>query len=148
MTKSYVNLVKLCVGAENVSDLVTRQTQKKTTISNTNDRPKIIHVTRMWPKREKELTSGGSIYWVFKGLILARQEIEGLQEIKGADGIKRCGLILSRKIFRTEPKPKRAFQGWRYLQKSDSPKDLGRYSLEENELPRNMQLELTKLGIL
>ena len=148
MTKSYINLVKLCVGAENVSDLANRQSQKRIAISGLKEEHQIIHITRMWPKREKELTAGGSIYWVFKGLILARQQIEGLEEIKGTDGIKRCGLILSKKIFKTEPKPKRPFQGWRYLKKSDSPKDLGQYSQDENELPRNMQLELTKLGIL
>ena len=148
MTKSYINLIKLCVGAENISDLARRQTQKKSITNDTKSTPQIIHVTRMWPKREKELIAGGSIYWVFKGLILARQQIDGLKEIKGSDGIKRCGLILNQKIFKTEPKPKRAFQGWRYLTKTDSPKDLGQYSQEESELPRNMQIELTKLGIL
>ena len=52
----------------------------------------------MWPKRENELLDGGSIYWVFKGLILARQEILGLEEIVGSDQIRRCGIILSKKI--------------------------------------------------
>ena len=41
----------------------------------------------MRPQREHELLDGGSIYWVFKGLVLARQKIIALQELMGTDGI-------------------------------------------------------------
>ena len=70
-----VNLVKVCVGAGTIADLASRQ---ELSLSNSG---KLIHVTRMWPKRKKELLAGGSIYWVFRGLILARQEIIGFEEI-------------------------------------------------------------------
>lgn len=101
----------------------------------------------MWPKRKPELLSGGSIYWVFKGLILARQEILDLEEIISTDGIKRCGLVLNKKIFNTSPKPKRAFQGWRYLTSEEAPADLSVYSVKDNELPHSLHLELSKLGV-
>ena len=109
---------------------------------------KVIHITRMWPKRDKELLDGGSIYWVLKGLILARQEILDLEEVIGTDQIKRCGIVLRNKIITTVPKPKRAFQGWRYLTCDQAPKDTGEYVGIENELPSSLQLELSRLGVL
>ena len=92
-----VNLVKLCVGAGTIADLASRQ---ELSLSNSG---KLIHVTRMWPKRKKELLAGGSIYWVFRGLILARQEIIGFEEIIRQDKIRRCGLILNTVIYKTKP---------------------------------------------
>ena len=52
------------------------------------------HVTRMWPKRAEELLARGSLYWVYKGPILAPQRILRLDEVTGADGITRCGIVL------------------------------------------------------
>ena len=148
MTESFVNLVKLCVGARTISDLATWQEQKRKLEDIDNGIGKIAHVTRMRPKREKDLISGGSIYWVFKGFIMARQRILTLEEYLGKDGIKRCALILGNEIFKTEPKPKRAFQGWRYLSQSDAPKDIGKFNITEDQLPHNLQVELIKLGVL
>ena len=144
--KIILNLIKLCVGAKSVSDLNQRQLAQgvSTTI---NVKRKIVHVTRMWPKREVELLAGGSLYWVFKGLILARQEIISLEEIRGSDHIKRCGIVLSEKIIKTSPKPKRAFQGWRYLTSDQAPPDVGEFSQIEEEIPHSLQLELARLGV-
>tara|TARA_Y100001968_G_scaffold309702_1_gene329795 strand:- start:223 stop:669 length:447 start_codon:yes stop_codon:yes gene_type:complete len=148
MTESFVNLVKLCVGARTISDLAKWQEQKCKLEATDNGTGKIAHVTRMRPKREKDLISGGSIYWVFKGFIMARQRILTLEEYSSKDGIKRCALILGDEIFKTEPKPKRAFQGWRYLSPSDAPKDIGKFNITEDQLPHNLQVELVKLGVL
>tara|TARA_B100000700_G_C14949512_1_gene810947 strand:- start:212 stop:640 length:429 start_codon:yes stop_codon:yes gene_type:complete len=141
MSKNVLNLVKLCVGAENVTDLANWQSSKA---SGSETRR---HITRMWPKREKELLSGGSIYWVFKGLILARQKILGFEEIIGADNIRRCGLLLDKEIYRTYPQPRRAFQGWRYLKKEDAPKDIGKFLQTDGELPHALEIELSRLGV-
>ena len=148
MNTTSINLIKLCVGAKSVSDLYQWQKHQINGKNSENAEEKIVHVTRMWPKREPELLSGGSIYWVFKGLILARQEIINLREIISADGIKRCGIVLNQKIFTTMPTPKRAFQGWRYLTSEQAPSDSGTYSGEKDELPHKLQLELSRLGVL
>ena len=147
MQKSSINLIKLCVGAKNVSELEQWQNLQVRNQKTKNKKQKIIHVTRMWPKRQQELLAGGSIYWVFKGLILARQEILNLEEVISADGVKRCGLVLNQKIFKTTPKPKRAFQGWRYLKPEQAPSDAGQFSVEDDELPYTLQLELSRLGV-
>ena len=147
MSTSSINLIKLCVGAKSVSDLDHWQSLQLNDQNTDQSKKKIIHVTRMWPKRKQELLSGGSIYWVFRGLILARQKILGLEEITGADTITRCGLVLDQKIFNTIPKPKRAFQGWRYLTPEQAPLDVGQYSKNTEELPYKLQVELSRLGV-
>lgn len=140
----HVNLVKLCVGAEKVEDLTAWQTMRMGQSGLPNPR----HVTRMWPKRESELLAGGSLYWVFKGLILARQRILQLDEVIGQDGIRRCGLVLDHTVIRTESQPRRAFQGWRYLPADDAPRDLiGADTSDQNPLPAELASALADIGI-
>ena len=87
MNSNWVNLIKLCVGIETVDELKARQIsfdeKNKTKPKNRT------HVTRMWPKRGEEILNGGSLYWVIKGFVQARQKIIGLEEIIGKDNIRR-----------------------------------------------------------
>ena len=145
---SELNLVKLCVGVEKVSDLASWQAIRAEDARMRGEDPTPRHVTRMWPRRDEELLDGGSLYWVFKGLILARQTITRLDEVIGEDGIRRCGIILNPQLVLTEAFQRRPFQGWRYLQKTDAPKDVGMYSEGQEELPGAMQAELAALGVL
>lgn len=141
----FINLVKLCVGAERVEDLETWQATRRAQSGQANPR----HVTRMWPKREAELLSGGSLYWVFKGFVLARQRIIRLEEVIGDDGIRRCGIVLHPDIVRTESQPRRAFQGWRYLPPADAPRDLltDNAHSDDTPLPNALAAALADIGI-
>lgn len=139
----HIHLVKLCVGAEKVEDLEAWQMMRR----NEGNRPHPMHVTRMWPKREDELVSGGSLYWVFKGQILARQPIVRLDEVIGQDGIRRCGIVLSKSVIRTQAAPRRAFQGWRYLKPEDAPADLPESRENESPLPVDLASALADIGI-
>lgn len=137
-----VNIVKLCVGAESIDDLIRWQEQ------NASHWPagQAAHVTRMWPKREAEVLEG-SLYWVIKGIILCRQKLVGLKKVEGADGISRCAIMLDREIIRTEAMPRRAFQGWRYLDPADSPKDLPQGREREERLPPALERALSEIGL-
>ena len=139
----HINLVKLCVGADRVEDLIAWQESRAATRA--DGLP--YHITRMWPKREEELLNGGSLYWVFKGLTLARQRILRLDERIGDDGIRRCALILDPEIVRTEAQPRRAFQGWRYLTQADAPRDLRKGREREDPLPPSLLAALAELGV-
>ncbi len=141
--KAHINLVKLCVGAEKVEDLTRWQAQRMA--AGLYDQP--VHVTRMRPKREDELLAGGSLYWVFKGVILARQRVLRLDEVQGEDGILRCGIALDPEVIRTEPAPRRAFQGWRYLTPEDAPRDLPETRGFEEELPEELAMALADIGL-
>lgn len=142
--KPRINLLKLCVGADDVQDLVdwqaTRRAQSKDGLPR--------HVTRMWPKRAEMLLNGGSLYWVIKGLILCRQPVLRLDEVVGDDGIVRCGIVLDPKISRTAAVPKRPFQGWRYLEPGDAPPDLRQGRESEPSLPAELNRALAEIGVL
>lgn len=138
----YVNLVKLCVGAADVEDLIQWHRANE---SHWPDGMS-VHVTRMWPRREAEIVAGGSIYWVMSGLILCRQRIIRLEPREGEDGIRRCALILDRHVHRTLPTPRRPFQGWRYLDPADSPRDLPERK-GDDDLPTELAQALAEIGL-
>jgi hypothetical protein len=101
----------------------------------------------MWPKRQDEVLDGGSLYWVIKGVILARQRILALEPRRGADGIERCALVMSTEVIRTEPAPRRPFQGWRYLAPADSPRDLATTRATDDALPPALERALADIGL-
>lgn len=143
MADGFINLLKLCVGADSVEDLTDWQDSQR------GRWPEgcAIHVTRMWPKREAEVLNGGSLYWVIKGVILCRQRIRDLQEVNLGDGIPRCALVLDQEVIRTEAAPRRPFQGWRYLDPKDSPRDLPRGRSKDDTLPPKLAQALAELGL-
>jgi hypothetical protein len=138
-----LNILKLCVGAESVEDLTDwHRAHAHVWAKGTTE-----HVTRMWPKRAEELLDGGSLYWVIKGAIQARQRILGLAERRGADGIARCALVLDAEVIRTEAAPRRPFQGWRYLAAADSPRDLPKTRAKDDTLPPALAQALAEIGL-
>jgi len=107
-----------------------------------------IHRTRMVPKRAAELIDGGSLYWVIRGEVLCRQRFIDVRPYVDKDGIGRCRLVLDPKVVLVEPRPCRAFQGWRYLAAKDAPRDLGRVAPGAAAMPESMRRELRDLGLL
>jgi hypothetical protein len=137
------HILKLCVGAESIEDLAAWQAQN----AHLWPKGRAIHVTRMWPKREAELLGGGSLYWVIKGQILARQRVLGLEAVEGSDGVTRCALHLDPEIIRTSPALRRPFQGWRYLAPADAPPDLGSARAADDALPPELARALAEIGL-
>ncbi|MDO6725780.1 MAG: DUF1489 family protein [Cognatishimia sp.] len=140
----YLNLVKLSVGTDSVDTLDEWQKTKR---AQTDDGFS-HHVTRMWPKREKEILAGGSIFWVIKGAIQARQQIVRFDEVIGADGIRRCDFVLAPELIRTQSALRRPFQGWRYLKLEDSPPDLPKGRKAEEPLPTELAMALAEIGVI
>jgi len=139
-----LNLIKLCVGIDSVEDLVAWRARNNPKGSETRSQ----HVTRMWPKRETELLDGGSIYWVIRGSIQARQRIMSLDEVIGQDGIRRCAIVMDPKIIRTASATRRPFQGWRYLTAEDAPPDLSEKRASDDALPPQLSSALAEIGVL
>jgi hypothetical protein len=84
---------------------------------------------------------------VFKGVILCRQRIVGLEERVGGDGIARCALVLDPEVIRTEGAPRRPFQGWRYLDPEEAPRDLPKGRAREDALPPALAQALAEIGL-
>ena len=128
-------MVKLCVGADDAKDIERWQQRLL------QSAPYPFHHTRMVPKRGAELSDGGSIFWVTKGIILVRQKILEVRGITVRGGRKACELIFDPELIPVEPTPKRAFQGWRYLKPEDAPDDL-KVGSGTIEMPANLRAEL------
>lgn len=143
-----LHLVKLSVGSTSFRDLK-EWIDARAKASRTKTKPvRHTHVTRMTPKREAELLDGGSIYWVIKGEITARQKLIAIEPFRDKDGIGRCRLVMETKLIPVSPRPMRAFQGWRYLDAKSAPPDLRGSPQGLADMPEPMRRELRELGLL
>ncbi len=137
-----IHLVKLCVGVDSLEQLIAWR-EKRYTKGEPNR-----HVTRMFPRRAGEILNGGSLYWVIKGHIQARQRIIALEEVTGGDGIRRCAIVMEPELIRTVAARRRPFQGWRYLAPENAPPDLPQSRNQDDPLPDDMQRALAEIGLL
>lgn len=135
-----IHLIKLSVGPDSLAELEAWQKQRL------KQGGELIHITRNTPKRADELLNGGSIYWVIKGWICARQKLIELRPMV-RDGVPHCGLIYDKQMVRVQMRPHRPFQGWRYLQPEAAPKDIVKGQADE-DMPEEMRRELMMLGLI
>lgn len=126
-------MIKLCVGCDTVEDLVAWHAAGE---------PWTMH-TRQTPKRAAEMIGAGSLYRVFRGVILCRQPILDIATL-GEGPNARCEVTLDPRIVRVAPTPRRAFQGWRYLEPKDAPEDLAQDLV--GEIPTELARQLRELG--
>jgi hypothetical protein len=99
-------------------------------------------VTRFRPTRHAELI-GGSLFWIIKHRLVARQELLGFHDSE--DG--RCLIELDAALIPVLGRPRRAHQGWRYLDANDAPADLGSGS-GVSTLPNALLQELSALALV
>jgi hypothetical protein len=145
MADSLVHLIKLAVGIGSVQALIDFQQHTHARQKRQRTQAEFVHITRQTPKRAEALLAGGSLYWVIKGSVAARQIVMEIRPLQ-IEGISYCGLVLAPDIILTVPKPRRPFQGWRYLENADIPADLETHS--QNDAPDEMLRELAELGLL
>ncbi len=140
-----LHLVKLCVGVDSLEDMQAWCSTRLARMSEAGEEPQLFHITRMTPKRADELLNGGSLYWVIKGQIQARQQLVDIVRFTDDEGVGRCKLVLGSDLIATRLIPKRAFQGWRYLVDAEAPDDLASGG---SGLPAELRRELSELGLL
>jgi len=106
---SALHLTKVAVGCRTIDAL-----QKRIAARGRDGEVRVV--TRMRPKRMDELI-GGSLHWIIKHRLVARQEILRFDDRK--DG--RIDIVVSARLEMIPAVPKRAHQGWRYLSEDDAP---------------------------
>jgi hypothetical protein len=143
-----LHLIKLCVGCDSVRDLEDWIREKLRERKKRGLKREHIHTTRMAPKRADELVDGGSLYWVIRGQVSCRQRLRAVRGFVDKEGVSRCRLVLEPKLTLVEPRPWRAFQGWRYLELKDAPRDLDRAAPGAKAMPETLRRELRELGLL
>lgn len=142
-----LHLLKLCVGIDSVAQLKDYRARQSLLQRERGEAELSTHVTRMFPRRAAELLEGGALYWVIRGAIRARQRILRLDEVTGADGIRRCAIVMAPEIIPTRTAPRRPFQGWRYLEAENAPPDLPTGRQAEEDLPESLQRALAEIGL-
>ena len=98
--------------------------------------------TRNLPRRHAEMI-GGSVYWILKHQLVARSEIRAFAP--APDG--RTDIVIDTRLIDVHPRPRRAHQGWRYLEEADAPPDLAA-GKSADVMPANLAGELAKLGLV
>lgn len=141
-----IHLLKTAAGCASLEDLIDRQ--KARAVRRKGMGLVFEHRTRNTPKRSDEVLDGGSIYWIIKGAIRARQPILAIGPAVGRTGRPRCGLTIAFPPVPTLPVPRGAIQGWRYLEANDAPPDLAQAGAGASKLPSDMADELQRLGLL
>ena len=131
-----IHLKKLAVGISSINSLIERQNM---IIENYGE---LVHFTRNKPKREIELISGGSLFWIIKRQVTVRQKILNMKDISVDSGKRSTGIILENKLIKVRPTPMRPFQGWRYYPEEEIPPDI-----DEGNFSDEFNAELSKLGL-
>ena len=140
-----LHIIKLCVGVDSLEELADWQ-KKRLAERKKKKLPLVLqHVTRMTPKRADEVLDGGSLYWVIKGQIAARQKLVALKPVQ-KEGKPHCALVYEPKLIPVMRRHHRPFQGWRYFDPKDAPADVR--DVKAGNLPEKLKLELAELGLL
>ena len=144
-----LHLIKLAVGCDSVKELKGWVAERMKLAKAKGLTQRHIHITRMTPKRVEDILAGGSLYWVIRGEVAAREKIVAIEPFRDKDGIGRCRILMQPKVIAVSPRPMRPFQGWRYLKEGDAPPDLTRTAASGlAAMPEPMRRELRDLGLL
>ncbi|MEM7692949.1 MAG: DUF1489 domain-containing protein [Pseudomonadota bacterium] len=142
-----LHLLKLSVGSACLEDIRAWAEASATARKRAGGRFASRITTRTAPRRADEVLAGGSLYWVTKGSLTARQRIVAFEPFDDADGIARVFIHLEPTVVPVRPRPCRPFQGWRYLKSSDVPADLSDAACD-GSIPVAMRRELSELCLI
>ena len=132
-----LHLTKVAFGHSDVSHLAERLRQR-------GEEGPLLLTTRYLPKRHEEIAGQGSLFWIIKHALVARSPILGFGEAE--DG--RVSIRLDPALRLVAARPKRAHQGWRYLEHADSPLDLGQDASGLAEMPPALVGKLSALALI
>ncbi|MBX9795312.1 DUF1489 family protein [Sphingomonas sp.] len=133
-----LHLTKVAFGAESLDSLVDALERRSAT-------GQLALTTRYLPKRHEEISGLGSLFWILKHQLIARSPITGFGEADGG----RVSILLGSPTVRVVPQPRRAHQGWRYLEAADAPPDLDTaLAADGAALPAALAGDLSALGLI
>ncbi len=129
-----LHLTKVAFGAKSLEDM-------KSWFATRGD--EAFLTTRYLPKRHAELI-GGSLFWIFKGQLVMRSPILRFEPAEGG----KTHIVIAARLIDLYPIPRRAHQGWRYLEDADAPRDLAEGEDAGEAMPGRLAGELAKLGLV
>ena len=129
-----LHLTKVALGCTSLEDLSERIEARGDVVRLT---------TRYRPKRFEEII-GGSLFWILKHRLVGRSEIVAFDEAEGG----KTDIVIKARVIATVAQPKRAHQGWRYLEAANAPADLGAGAQGADALPAALAGELAAMGLI
>jgi hypothetical protein len=132
-----VHLTKVAFGITSVDQLVERIAMRVAEGG-------MVMTTRYLPKRHEEVTGQGSLFWIIKHQLVARSPILSFGEAEGG----RVAINLGPELILVAARPKRAHQGWRYLEAADAPADLGEGGSGLDAMPPALVGKLAELALI
>jgi hypothetical protein len=137
-----LHLTKVAFGIAHLDELAARIEMRAATGG-------MVLTTRYLPKRHEEVLGanaggGGSLYWILKHQLIARSPILHFGEAEGG----RVAIHLEPLLVLVAARPKRAHQGWRYLEGVDAPADLGGDAGGAEALPAALLGKLAELALI
>lgn len=84
------------------------------------------------------------MFWIFKHQLVARSPILRFAEAE----LGKTHIVIAAQMIAVHPLPRRAHQGWRYLNDSDAPRDLAEGESAEDVMPGKLAGELARLGLV
>ncbi|MES2445037.1 MAG: DUF1489 domain-containing protein [Pseudomonadota bacterium] len=137
-----LHLTKVAYGCDSVDYLIERLALKAAHL------PTAFLTTRYLPKRAAEIAGGdaegGSLFWIFKHQLVGRSPILRFGEAEGG----KVAIHLEPRLILVQARPKRAHQGWRYLEGKDAPPDLGNAAAGVSDMPHALVGELAAMGLI
>lgn len=131
-----LSMTKIAFGATSVASL-------RTWIESHAPQGEARLTTRYMPKRQAEMV-GGSLFWIFNRAIIGRSPLIGFMD----NGQGRIWIRIEPRLIAVQSVPRRAHQGWRYLEGPDVPADLGEGMSEAEAMPAEMLGALARLGLV
>lgn len=133
-----LHLTKVAFGAASVDLLADRLRARA------QDGP-VFLTTRYLPKRHEEVAGAGSLFWIIRHQLVARSPILAFGEAEGG----RVAIHIDPALRLVHARPRRAHQGWRYLEADDAPPDLSDDSADGiAALPPALVSRLAELALL
>lgn len=132
-----LHITKVAFGAASVEQLAERLLARA-------EAGPVFLTTRYLPKRHEEIAGQGSLFWILKHQLIARSPILYFGEAEGG----RVAIHIDPRLILTEARPKRAHQGWRYLEDGDAPADLGSDMVAGDAMPPGLMGKLAGLGLI
>ena len=132
-----LHLTKVAFGASSAEHLAERLRERAAA-------GPLFLTTRYLPKRHVEVAGEGSLYWIIKHQLVARSAIVQFGEAEGG----RVAIHLDSALVLVRARPKRAHQGWRYLEHADAPADLSGDASGVADLPPALLGKLAELALI
>ena len=132
-----LHLTKVAFGATSAEHLADRLRQRAAEGG-------MFLTTRYLPKRHEEVAGAGSLYWIIKHQLVARSPILTFGEAEAG----RVAIHLAPDLVLVQARPKRAHQGWRYLEAADAPVDLGGDASGIEDMPPTLIGKLAELALI